>query len=81
MSGTGEFSGVGYLTDAHLKAKEDKGVVLRTLELKVIVPEPPDEKGKAAFRRTVQDVMGMVGDRGVFTGATEQMKLPMDDRR
>lgn len=82
MAGTtGEFTGVGYIKNANVKADDKDGVVTRAIEVKVIIPEPLDERGKVAFRATIRDVAEIVGERIVIRGETEQVKLPLDGQR
>ena len=75
-----EFTGVGYVAAATMKAQEKEGVVTRTLELKVILPESLGDEPKRAFRETARDVIGLVGERIVIRGATEQVRLALGDR-
>lgn len=77
---TDEFTGVGYVAAATMKAQEKEGIVSRTLELKVLLPEPIGDEAKKAFRVTARDVVGLVGERIVVHGATEQVRLPLDDQ-
>lgn len=72
------FVAQGFVASATMKAKEEKGgAVVRTLEVRVLIPEPaqPD-----ALTETAKDVAGLVGKRLVVRGETVQVSLPLDDR-
>lgn len=79
MGGAGVFTAVGYIKNSNVKAEQDKdGTVTRSIEAKVIIPEPLDENGKAMFRATIRDLAEVVGERIILSGQTEQLKLPLD---
>lgn len=73
----GEFVLEGYITGASVKAKMDKGAVIKTLEVKITVPEPVSPDGKTAFAGTAKDLTSLAGERLVIHGQTIQAKLPL----
>lgn len=82
MSASDEFTVQGVVMDARMRAKFDKELgMVRSIVLKVEVPELRGDRGREALTSSMRDIAGMVGETLVIRGATVQARLPLDDRK
>jgi hypothetical protein len=76
--GSDEFLIEGMITDAHVKVGFTKaGQRLRSLVLKVVVPEPLGLSPEA-FDAGAKDVIALSGKQLVVRGQTVQVELPLE---